>query len=110
MIFDLLDHLFQSRDPRFEFGFLLPERFDGSLLLLHSLNQHHIQAVILDAFDLSRRVVGHKQWLDLFDLFGGEAEVTLYALFPGKGNGSQAAEEVQAGGEGPHVGLVAQAR
>src|SRR5206468_10733907 len=63
---------------------------DPLLLLFDGVDEHDVQAVVLDAFDLAFVVVRDQQGFYLRDAFGPESEVTRAVRFPSETNRAQA--------------------
>jgi len=84
--------LFELRLLSFD---LLLLRFYLGLLFPHSVDQDDTDAVVFDAFNLSLRVVGDQQRINLLDIFRAETQVAPPALFPGKTNWTQTAHYIK---------------
>src|SRR3989442_15126895 len=83
---------------------------DLRLLLFDCVDEHYIDSIVSDAFNLAAVVAKDQQRLDLSHLFCCEAEVVRAVRLPGKGDGPQAADEVKPSGKRLDVVFITQAR
>ena len=78
---------------------------DLRLLLFDGVNQHHADAIVLDALDLTVSVK-NKAGIDFFDILGTKAKIPRPVRFPSKRDGFKTVYDVQARAETTDVFLV----
>ena len=71
------------------------EAIDLDLLLLHGVDQHRREPIVLDAFDLALGVMGDQERLHVVNFFRDQPQVTLPTLFPIERDGVQLAQQIE---------------
>lgn len=77
------------------FGDLLFLCFDLFLLLFDGVDQHGSKLAVFHSLDFALRVARRQQRFDLFNLFGGKANIPQTAVFPVKSNRAQPTDDVE---------------